>query len=254
MALADMLRRNREESEVSIEELADKLGVPGYLVTYLEDPDAPNPELEKILAEALGISVEMFRGEERRPSKEEVQDRKATYPAIRAFLFDPARCVNPPEARTLLSDSGLPAVEQNLLVYMATMALYHFCDENYSSFSFDTYVFSKHASLLKRLTRSLADGSLSDEEKEERLAAGRANVFSCDSIENIAVMILEDFAAELEVKLAQDQHDFEEEVGMPWQWYADLEVKRIEVRAPDGRVRETLKLIDASKRTQHSAD
>jgi len=71
MSIAEMMRKNREESQMTLEQVADKLGVPEYLVKYLEDPSAPNPELEEVLAEALAISTREFRGEVRRPTKEE---------------------------------------------------------------------------------------------------------------------------------------------------------------------------------------
>ena len=55
MSIAERLKHNREESDMTVEQVADKLGVPDYLVKYLEDPDGDNPELEVILAEAVGV-------------------------------------------------------------------------------------------------------------------------------------------------------------------------------------------------------
>jgi transcriptional regulator with XRE-family HTH domain len=254
MSIATLLRQNREESQMTREQLADKLGVPEYLVKYLEEPDADNDELEKILAEGLGITLKEFRGEVHRPTREELQDARATYAAFRTYIIAPERCVNPPDARELLGDAPLSMAEQNLLVYMATIALYTFCDVNYSSFSFDEYVFGKHAMLLERLEKSLASSGASAQEKEERMVAGRANVFACESIENIAVAILDSFAAELEEKLVQGDLQFEKDIGMPFTWYADRDMKRIEIRGPEGEVRDTLKLVDAARRTRSHGD
>ncbi|MBD3243625.1 MAG: hypothetical protein GF331_23750 [Chitinivibrionales bacterium] len=248
MPLAERLRKNREESDISREQLADKLGVPLFLVDYLEEPESDNPELEKVLAEAMGITVKMFRGEAHRPTKEELQDTKARYKAIRSYVIDPSRCENPDVARELFGDQPLSLPEQNLMLYMATLALYNFCTNNYSSFALDKYLFRLHAPLLQRLEKQLDAQGVSGEEREERLAAGRANVFACESPENIAVLVFDNFAAELDERLENGDTTFAEDVGMPFTWFVDKEMMRIEIHEPDGGVRDTIKLLDASKR------
>jgi len=248
MSIAEMMRKNREESQMTLEQVADKLGVPEYLVKYLEDPSAPNPELEEVLAEALAISTREFRGEVRRPTKEERQDARATYPNLRKFLIDPERCENPAEARELFGDQPLSLPEHNLLLYLSTNALNFFCTTNRSSFEFDKYLFNMHASLLARLEKSLESSDLSAEQKEERRAAGQADVFACESMENIAVLICDRFAAEFEKKLTQGEHGYEEEVGLPFRWRADKELMRIDIRSTAGKVLDTICLLDVKTR------
>lgn len=248
MPIAELLKKNREESKVTREQLADKLGVPLFLVTYLEEPDGENPELEKVLAEALGITTKVFRGEASRPTREELQDSKARYKAIRGYIIDPSRCENPDIARELFGDQPLSLPEQNLILYMATLSLYNFCTNNYSSFAFEKYLFKLHGPLLQRLERQLDAMGISAEQREERLTAGRANVFSCESPENIAVLIFDNFAAELDERLENGDATFAEDIGMPFTWFVDKEMMRIEIHGPDGGVRDTIKLLDASKR------
>ncbi len=248
MPIAELLRKNREESQLTREQLADKLGVPLFLVTYLEEPNGDNPELEKVLAEALGITPKVFRGEASRPTKEELQDANAKYKAIRTYIIDPSRCENPEVARALFGDQPLSLPEQNLILYMATLALYNFCTNNYSSFAFDKYLFKLHGPLLQRLEKQLDAMGVSAEQREERLAAGRANVFSCEGPEDIAVLVFDSFAAELEERLENADTSFADDVGMPFTWYVDKEMMRIEIHEPDGSVRDTIKLLDASKR------
>jgi len=243
MSIAANLRSNREESKMSVEELADRLGIPEYLVRYMEEPDKEYPELEEVLAEALEISVKEFRGEVRRPTAEEKQDAKATYKAIRALIIDPARCENPPVAREFFGEHAFSEVERSLVQHMATKALYRFCTENCTSFSFDQYLFRRHSELFERLERSLSKAKdLTDEEREERLNCGHADLFACDSMENIAAMILDEFVVELEEKLASGVSGLAVEIGFPLAWNVDKEKGALQIKDIGGRVRKTVSL------------
>ncbi len=250
MPIPEYLRKHREQSEMTVEQVADRLGVPEYMVRFMEEPMAPNAELEKLLAEALDISEKEFRGEVKRPTREERQDARATYPHIRAFMLDPSRCETPAEARSLFGDQPLSLSEHNLILYLSTNALYNFCNTNYSVFEFDEYLFKIHTPLLARLEKTLEAGGGSAEEREERLNAARSNVFACDTIENIAVHIFDSFAAEFEKKLTQGESGFEEETGLPFMWRVDRELMRMEIKAPDGTVRDTIRLLDVKSRKQ----
>lgn len=250
MSIPELFRKNRVESELTIEQVADRLGVPEFVVKFIEEPTAANSELEEVLSQALGISTGEFRGEVRRPTKDERQDARATYPQVRQFVIDRTRCENPEVARELFGDQPLSLPEHNLLLYMSTNALYLFCESNTSAFAFDEYLFKLHSALLARLERHLDSSSIPEAEKEERRTAGRANVFACESIENIAVLVFDSFAAELEKKLADGQKGWEAEAGLPFTWRVDRELMQIEICGPKGDVKDTLRLLDVKTRRQ----
>jgi hypothetical protein len=98
------------------------------------------------------------------------------------------------------------------------------------------------------LEKELAGSAISAEEKEERLSNARGNVFACDSIENIAIRVVEPFAVEMEQKLAAGAYDFKDDLNLPFTWNIDETLMKIEIKGSDGLVRDTLKLLDVKKR------
>ncbi len=267
MKLAEMVRKNREEAGVSRAELAKKLGVPEVMVACIEEPEADSVEAVKLFASALGVKPEVFTGEEPRgPTEEEIRAAqeaqkakaaakaaaeaaaKAKYPAIREFILDPKRCANPQKAAEMFGGERFSIAERNVVLFLCSTALYHFCDTSTSEFSFDTYLFKRHESLLRKFERELAKENLSEEEKAERLGFARGDVFRCDRVENIAILVLEDFAAELEQKLENGVRDFDQDLDMPFVWEADDELMKIAIRRPDGELLHEIKLLDVKEK------
>jgi transcriptional regulator with XRE-family HTH domain len=253
MALADLLRTSREKTGITIEQLAQRLQLDPALVTALECPEQPNEAAEEILAAALEMTGAEFRGEAPPPEPEparrvETAMAAAKYPAARRFLLDPVRCADPARAASLFGEQAFSLAEQNIFLYVSTAALYHFCDTNTSSFAFDHYLFGLHARLLRRFERTLEQRQLSAQEKEERLAVARGNVFACEPIENIAVFVLEPFVRELEEKCAAGQSGFEAELDLPFIWDIDEEVKKVNIRETHGALRHQIKLLDVMPR------
>ena len=130
----------------------------------------------------------------------------------------------------------------------STTALYHFCDTNTSSFAFDEYLFGLHAKLLAKFERDIEQETLPPEEKEERLNNARSNIFACEKVENIAIMVVENFAAELEGKLREDGHDFAEDLHLPFTWEIDEQMMAIVIKNEDGSQRDRIKLLDVKQR------
>jgi transcriptional regulator with XRE-family HTH domain len=248
MNIGQLIQKNRKEEGLSREDLADRLGLPVMILKAIEEPDAPNDELVAELAKAFTVPVKIFTGEQRKPTVEEKQDAKAAYPAIRAFVIDPAMCRNPQVAREMFGAEPFSLAERNLLLYMSTTALYHFCDRNYSSFAFDQSLSKLHGPLLERLDRQLIAQKLPEVEREERLAEGRGNVFACESIESIAILVAEPFAAELEAKIAKGARDFSSDVDLPFTWEIDTGLMRIVIYDKQGKEKDAIKLLDVKTR------
>ena len=271
MTLAEMLKRNREASKMSQADIAKKLKVPEAIVACIEEPEADNAKAVQLFASAFGVKPAVFAGEEPRPPTEEeiraaeeakkAEEKarkakeaaevasKAKYPAIRAFILDPERCAHPDKAAELFGKDRFSLAERNVVLYLSTTALYHFCDTNTSSFSFDQYLFKSHSSLLQKFERELAKENLSDEAKEERLDFARGDIFRCDRIENIAILVVDDFAAELEEKLKSGTMDFEQDLDMPFVWDVDDELMKIAIRGSDGSLLHEIKLLAVKERS-----
>lgn len=256
MSVAEMLKKNREEKGITQEELAKTLSVPVDIVTFLEDPTGSEESMIAHLASALDITPEVFKGEappEPEIPKEEKKKieilKKAKYPQIREFIIDSTRCENPDKAMELFGDQELSLAERNVILYLSTTALYHFCDTNTSSFAFDGYLFKLHGKLVSEFEKGMQSLSLSAEEKEERLGNARSNIFACDSMENIAIRTLEQFAEEMEQKLADEIFDFTEDLNMPFLWGVNETLMKIEIKDENGTIKDEIKLLDVKEKT-----
>ena len=256
MSVAEMLKKNREEKGVTQEELANKLSVPVDMVTFLEDPIGSEESMITLLASALDITPEVFKGEappEPEIPKEEKKKievlKKAKYPKIREFILDSSRCENPGKAMELFGDQELSLAERNVILYLSTTALYHFCDTNTSSFAFDEYLFKLHGKLLSDFEKGLQSLNLSAEEKEDRLGNARSNVFACDSMENIAIRTLGQFADEMEQKLTNEIYDFNDDLNMPFLWGVNETLMKVEIKDENGTIKDEIKLLDVKEKS-----
>ncbi len=255
MVIFEMLRKHREKAGISQAELAKKLSVPADIISYLEDPAGNEERMIQLLAKALGMTPGEFKvevpPEPDKPTEKEIKTvavQKAKFPNIREFILDPVRCENPEKALELFREQELSLAEKNLILYLSTTALYHFCDTNTSSFGFDAYLFKLHGSLLARFDKELQGLPISAQEKEERLGNARTNIFACDSIENIAIRVLEPFAQEMEQKLSNGILDFDDDLDMPFTWGIDNELMKIEIKDSSGTIRDRIKLLDVKER------
>jgi transcriptional regulator with XRE-family HTH domain len=236
MTVAEMVKQQRERAKVSQEELAKRLKIPVPLLAVIEDPSRREDRAIELFASALNVPVDVFTGqrppepteEEKRAAAEAVAAeakaelaRTAQYPNVRQFILDPSRCRNPEKAQALFGDQRFSVPERNVVLYLSTTALYHFCDTNTSSFSFDQYLFRLHSPLLSRYAEQLDRQGVTGQAREERLDAARSNVFVCDSMANIAIRVLDGFAAELEEKLDKGVEDFAEDLDLPLSWELD---------------------------------
>ncbi|MBD3420274.1 MAG: hypothetical protein GF398_09185 [Chitinivibrionales bacterium] len=259
MTLAELVKKNREQANLTQADLAGKLGVPELLIACIEQPHQTSEKAVAYFAAAFGLEPEVFTGEKpRQPTSQEIADARearraelasqATYPAIRKFILDPARSVDPTKAEKLFAESAFSLTERNVVLYLSTTALYHFCDHNTSSFAFDEYLFKLHNELFKKYEREMLASHLPEEEKQERIAFARGDVFSCERIENIAILVLEDFAGELEQKLQNNIIDFEYDLDMPFTWEIDDTLMKININKPSGELLHDIKLLDVKQK------
>ncbi len=255
MPIAELLKKNREEKGLSQEDLAKSLSIPVDLVAFIEDPKESEAKIVEFFAAGMNITPEIFRGEvPLKPPEQEEEEiattavENAKYPNIRQFILNPERCENPEKAKKLFMKEELSLSEQNVILYLSTTALYHFCDTNYSSFAYDDYLFKLHGTLLKKFELELKRAGLSQDENEERLNNARSNIFGCDKVENIAIRVFSQFAGEMEEKLAGGVEDFNEDLDLPFTWSIDEDLMKIEIKDQKGNVKDEIKLLDVKER------
>jgi transcriptional regulator with XRE-family HTH domain len=274
MTLAEMVRTNREQSKMSRAQLAAKLGVAEVLVAAVEEPQEATEQAIAFFSNAFGVKPDVFTGKAPRgPTEEEMRAKKAAeeaeraageeerkareaaaeaaaakYPLIRRFLLDKSRCANPDVVRRLFAAEPFSLAERNVVLYISTTALYNFCDSNTSNFAFDTYLFKHHGSLLKKFETEVAGRGLPADESEELLAMARGDIFRCEQIENIAILVLEDFAAELEARLAKGTVDFGQDIDPNFTWELDEALMRIAVKGKAGKLLHEIRLLDVRGR------
>jgi transcriptional regulator with XRE-family HTH domain len=252
MTLAEMLKKNRELSGMTSAELAAKLGVSERVVECLENPGNPGAEAIEFFAGVFGFPVDVFTGKVAARPKEIHKNRlsgsRAKYPFIRDFLLNPSRCKTPDTAISCIGADPFPLVERNVVLYLSTMALYNFCDTNTSNFSFDTYLFKHHGRLLQKFEAELAGRGLDPQDREEQLNLARGDIFRCDRIENIAILVLDDFAAELEQKLADGTEDYGRDLQLPFSWEVDDTLMKIVIRDGAGGLLHQIRLLDVKGR------
>ncbi len=255
MTVAEMLKNNREAAGISLEDLAKKLSLPIDILTYIEDPVTGEAKIIDLLAGGLETTPEVFKGEvppePAKPTEEEIKAaviKNARFPKIREFILDASRCENPEKAIEIFNNQALSLAEKNVILYLSTTALYNFCNTNTSNFAFDEYLFKLHGPLLTRFEKELQGMDLSAEEKEDRLGNARSNIFACDSIKNIAIRVVEQFAVEMEEKLASNIEDFEDDLDLPFLWNIDDTLMKIEIKDRNGRVKDQIRLLDVKEK------
>jgi transcriptional regulator with XRE-family HTH domain len=252
MTFAEMIAVNREKLGISRQDFAKKCGIPVELVSYLEEPDVCTERLINQCAEALGMKIAVFMGEEEPElSYAEKVDSVLTiarFPNIRKFLFDPAHCLQPEKALKLFIGEKVSMAERNLILYLSTTALYNFCDSNSSHFNFEEYLFKLHSSLFTRFEEEISRIKLSDEERQDRIDNARKNIFACDSMENIAIRIAEPFADELERRLPKEIAMLKDDLEFPFKWDIDDELLKIKILTHSGSVKNEIKLLTVKER------
>jgi|GEM_PF-3004864 len=260
MTLAEMVKKSREIAKMSRAELADKIGVPEIIIACIEQPDTQDEKAVSFFAAAFGLKPEVFsgtaprepsEGEKRAAREAEMAARtaKAKYPSIRAFILDPCRCADPAKALELFGEEPFSLAERNVVLYLSTTALYNFCDNNSSSFAFDSYLFKHHGKLLQRFEQETARLNLPAEQREERINMARGDIFRCGRIEDIAILVLDDFAAELEEKLKKGADDFMQDLALPFTWEIDAALMKITIKDSRGGVAHQIRLLDVKGRS-----
>lgn len=252
--VAELLVKNREREGISQEELAEKMSVPIEFIKYIEGEKGASKPLAELLADTLEVALPVFLGQEEPPKPEPTEEEikaeavaGAKYPAIRNYLLSEEHCKNHDLALELFAGKEFSLAEKNLTLYLSTTALYNFCSTHSSSFQFDEYLFKLHGKLLVNFEASLKKENLSEEESEERLANARTNIFGCDSMENIAIRVLEPFAEELEKKLSEEILDFNEDIEAPFTWEIDKDLMQINIFNFNNEKVHSIKLLDVKK-------
>lgn len=253
-SLAELLIKNREREGISQEELAVKMSVPVEIIKYIEGEQGSQKTLAELLAETLEVALPVFLGHEEPPKPEPTEEEikaeamaGAKFPAIRDYLLSEERCADRDAALELFAGKEFSLAEKNLTLYLSTTALYNFCSTQSSSFEFDEYLFKLHGKLLVNFEAQLKKETMPDEEKEERLANARSNVFGCDTMANIAIRVLEPFANELEKKLSENELDFDEDIDAPFSWAVDKELMQIKIMDRKGEEIHSIKLLDVKQ-------
>ena len=252
MTFAEMIAVNREKLGLSRQDFAKRCGLPVELISYLEDPETSTERFMHQCAESLQMKLEVFMGEE---AAEPTFDEKmaevmssARFPNIRSFLLDRSQCTDPEKALSLFTGDKVSMAERNLMLYLSTTALYNFCDTNYSSFAFDEYLFKLHSTLFSRCEQDVAKLDIPEEEKADRIDQARQSVFACDSMENIAIRVVEPFAEELERRLQTDLDRFKSELDLPMRWDIDDELLKIRILNADGSLKDEIKLLSVKEK------
>lgn len=252
--VAELLIKNREREGISQDDLAQKMSVPVEFIKYIEGEKESSKPLAELLADALEVTLPVFLGKEEPPKPEPTEEEikaeamaSAKYPAIRDYLLSSDRCRNYEVAIELFTGKEFSLSEKNLVLYLSTTALYNFCSTNSSSFEFDEYLFKLHGKLLVNFEAQLKKENLSAEENEERLANARSNIFGCDTMENIAIRVLESFADELEKKLNDGIIDFDEDIEGPFIWDVDKDLMHIDIYNSKDEKIHSIKLLDVKK-------
>ncbi|MBD3316659.1 MAG: hypothetical protein GF344_12790 [Chitinivibrionales bacterium] len=263
MTIAEMVKMHRERVGVSPEELAKRIKIPVSIVTLIENPEKRDEEAIKLFASVLNVPIDVFTGERpAEPTEQEKQAaaesaaaaemaelaRTAKYPHVRRFILDPSRCRNADKAKELLAERQFSLPERNVILYLLTSALYHFCDTNTSSFAFDAYLFGLHDTLIARFEKQLDSQGVTGEAREERMDAARSNIFACEAMADIAILVLDAFAVEFERKLEDGVEDFAEDLDLPLDWELDDQMMRIIFYGHEGTVKDTIKLLDVKER------
>jgi transcriptional regulator with XRE-family HTH domain len=252
MTFAEMIAVNREKLGLSKKEFAEKCDLPVELISYIEDPEQNEERLIDKCAAALDMEIEVFKGEkEPEPTFEEKIDaaiKVARFPKIRSFLLNPDQCLQPEHALALFAEERVSLAERNLILHLSTNALYKFCETNSSHFKFDDYLFKMHNQLFTRLEQVVTKLTIPDEEKQDRLATARNNVFACDTMENIAIRVVEPFADELENRLEKGEALFFEDLDLPLRWDCDEELMKIRILNEDSSVKREIKLLTVKER------
>ena len=262
MTFVEMIAYHCDRLNLTRQQFADKCDIPVELIEYLEDPKATENHLINRCATGLNMKVEVFRGDEK---PELTYDEKynncisaARFPEIRKFFLAAEQCRAPEKALLQFGEEKVSLIERNLILHLSTNALYIFCETNSSTFKFDDYLFKLHNTLFLKYEKELAKLDLPEAEKQDRLATARNNVFACDSMENIAIRVVEPFADELEKRLKQDEWDFAEDIDLPLRWDLDDELMKIQLLdATSTTVKREIKLLsvkEPKKKEEASAD
>ena len=252
MTLAEMIIVNREKLGLSRKEFAEKCSLPVELINFIEEPQRIEEQLIEQCANALEMKVAVFRGEEQPEltfeEKHAATIAAARFPKIRRYLLSSETCRNPEHAVTLFGDERVSLAERNLILNLSTNALYHFCDTAHSHFKFDEYLFKLHTELFIRYEQQVAKLQIPDEEKQDAIDTARNSVFACDTMENIAIRVVEPFADELEAKLDEGLAGLEEDLDLPLIWECDEELMQLRILDTDGGVKNEIKLLKVKER------
>ncbi len=252
MTLAEMIIANREKLGLSRKEFAETCSLPVELISYIEEPQRLEEQLIEQCAGALDMKVPVFTGEEQpEPTFEEklaATIAAARFPKIRRFFLAPETCRTPEHAVSLFGEERVSLAERNLILHLSTSALYQFCDTASSHFKFDEYLFKLHTELFTRYEQQVAKLEIPDEEKQDTIDTARNSVFACDTMENIAIRVVEPFADELEAKLDEGLSGLEEDLALPLIWECDEELMQIRILDADGGVKNEIKLLKVKER------
>ena len=253
MTLAEMIIVNREKLGLSRKDFAEKCSLPVELISFIEEPQRIEEQLIEQCAAALEMKISVFRGEEApEPTFEErhaAAIAAARFPQIRRFLLSPETCRNPEHAVALFGEERVSLAERNLILHLSTSALYGFCDTASSPFRFDEYLFKLHTELFTRYEQHMSKQQLPEAEKQEYIDTARNSVFACDTMENIAIRVVEPFADELEKKLEQgDLAGLEDDLELPLLWECDEELMKIRLLTAEGELKTEIKLLTVQER------
>jgi hypothetical protein len=245
MNVSELLQDYRKTTKMTTTDLAKSLKIPLVVLSFLEDPAASEESLIAYCKSTLKIEPPCTPVPQpiAAPSAP-VLKMEARFPAIRAFLVAPERCQDPVRAVKMFDKEPFSLAERNLILYLSTTALYHFCNTNTSHFAFDEYLFALHASLLARFEKENVQQGGTIAEQEERLRAARSNIFACERMENIAILVAEKFMIELEAKLVRKETTFSEDMQAPFTWTIDETYMKIAIHEPGGALRDEIKLLD----------
>ena len=251
MTFAEMIAHHCDRLNMTRQQFADKCDIPVELIEYLEDSENAEHRLINRCAVALNMKVEVFRGEEKpEPTFDEKYRgciKAARFPEIRAYLLDPQQCRSTEKALSQFGEEKVSIIERNLILHLSTNSLYRFCETNSSTFKFDDYLFKLHNALFLRYEKNIDALKLSGEEKQDRLATARNNVFACDSMESIAIRVVEPFAEELEVRLKKGDTDFDGDLDLPLRWDLDDELMKILLLDAGGTLKREIKLLSVKE-------
>jgi len=247
MEKAASIKQLFEHHAIATSKAGEILDLPTPVLNYLLEPEKNKDSLFDWVGQKLAAAARNTPASAQpSPAKEPTNAR---FSAIRSFLLRRLHPQASSAGTQALEQAPFGIVEQNLVLQLAILALEDFRQTNASVFGFETYLFKHHSNLLRRFRQKLLKLDLEQPLLQHRLQLAQSNVFACDNLQNICIIILDDFCAELESLLLTPLQTQIEQTLKPFIWQYDQAVSSITIFTDEGSKR-TEKIVELLHRAR----